>query len=136
MENFTIYFLIFFATIIVSRIVGERALKQLDTEEKGRLLDSFSSYRLYNTYVSFGLIIAYFVLADYFWQGSATLILVFIVLFFTVSATITVLSYRKLKSLNMPQSYNKSYLLRVGIQYAGLAVIFLPLAWQAVKAQR
>ena len=136
MENFTIYFLIFFATIIVSRIISERALKQLNTEEKGRLLDSFSSYRLYNTYVSFGLVIAYFVLADYFWQGSATLILVFIILFVAVSTTITVLSYQKLKGLNMPQSYNKSFLLRVGIQYVGLAAIFLPLAWQAVKAQR
>lgn len=136
MENLTIYFIIFFVTIILSRIVSERALKRLDTEEKGRLLDSFSSYRLYNTYISIGLVIAYFVVADYFWQGSTTLILVFICLFFTVSATITVLSYRKLKSLNMPQYYNNSFLLRVGIQYFGLAVIFFPLVWQAVKAQR
>jgi uncharacterized membrane protein len=136
MEHFTIYFVIFFATLIFSRIVGERALKQLNAEEKSRLLDSFSSYRLYNTYVSVGLVIAYFVLADYVWQGSATLILVFLVLFVAASATASVLSYRKLKSLNMPESYNKSFFLRLGIQYVGLAAIFLPLAWQAVKAQR
>ena len=136
MENLTIYFLILIVTIVISRIVGERALKQLSTEEKGRLLESFSSYRLYNTYVSLALVVAYFVLADYVWQSSATLALIFIILFFAISGTISVLSYRKLKSLNLPDSYTNSYLLRVGIQYIGLAAIFLPLAWQAIQKQR
>jgi hypothetical protein len=133
MNNFTIYFLIFIVSIVASRIVGERALKLLSTEEKGTLLDSFSSYRLYNTYVSLGLVAVYFVLADYVWQSSATLALIFIILFFTISGTISALSYRKLKSLNMPNSYTNSFLVRVGTQYVGLAAVFLPLAWQAVQ---
>jgi hypothetical protein len=133
MNNLTIYFLIFIVSIVASRIVGERALKLLSTEEKGTLLDSFSSYRLYNTYVSFGLVAAYFVLADYVWQSSATLALIFIILFFTISGTISVLSYRKLRSLNMPNSYTNSFLVRVGTQYVGLAAVFLPLAWQAIQ---
>ena len=136
MNNFTIYFLIFIVSIVASRIVGERALKLLSTEEKGTLLDSFSSYRLYNTYVSLGLVAAYFVLADYVWQSSATLALIFIILFFTISGTISVLSYRKLRSLNMPNSYTNSFLVRVGTQYVGLAAVFLPLAWQAIQKQR
>jgi hypothetical protein len=136
MNNVTIYFLILIVTIVASRTVGERALKQLSTEEKGTLLDSFSSYRLYNTYVSLGLVAAYFVLADYVWQSSATLALIFISLFFTISGTISVLSSRKLRSLDIPNSYTNSFLVRVGIQYVGLAAIFLALVWQAIQKQK
>ena len=136
MNNLTISFLILIVTIVISRIVGERALKQLTTEEKGTLLDSFSSYRLYNTFVSLGLVVAYFVFADYVWQSSATLALIFIILFFTISATISIFSYRKLKSLNMPDNYIKSFLIRIGIQYVGLLAVFLPIAWQAIETHR
>lgn len=136
MDTLTIYFLILIVTIVVSRIVRERALKQLSTEEKGVLLESFSSYRLYNTFVSLGLVAAYFALTNYFPQSSSLLIVVFIILFFAISATISVLSYQKLKNLNMPHTYIKSFLVSLGIQYVGLLAIFLPIAWQALEMQK
>jgi uncharacterized membrane protein len=66
MENFTLYFLIFIVSVIASRIVSERALRQLNTEEKATLLGSFSIYRLYNTLVTLGLVTAYIAAANYF----------------------------------------------------------------------
>ncbi len=136
MNNQTIYFLILIVAVVASRIVSERNLKQLSTEEKGKLLDSFSSYRLYNTVVILGLVVAYFAATSYFPQSYSTLTLIFVILFFTISGTITVLSYQKLKNLNMPQSYIKGFLLSLGIQYTGVIAVFLPLLWQATQIQR
>ena len=136
MNNQTIYFLILIIAVVASRIVSERNLKQLSTEEKGKLLDSFSGYRLYNTVVILGLVVAYFAATSYFPQSYSTLTLIFVILFFTISGTITVLSYQKLKNLNMPQSYIKGFLLSLGIQYAGVVAVFLPLLWQATQIQR
>jgi hypothetical protein len=136
MNNQTISFLILIVAIVASRIVSERALKQLNTDEKGTLLDSFSSYRLYNTVVILGLVVAYFAATSYFPQSYSTLTIILVILFFTVSGTMSVLSYQKLKSLNMPQSYINSFLVSLGIQYAGVAAVFLPMAWQAIEMQR
>lgn len=136
MNNLTLYFLILIVAVIASRIVSERALRQLSAEEKGTLLDSFSSYRLYNTVVILGLVVAYIAALNYFPRSYSTLTLIFIILFFTVSGTISILSYQKLKNLNMPDGYIKSFLISLGIQYAGVAVLFLPMAWQAIQARR
>ncbi|CAN5322557.1 hypothetical protein BH10ACI2_BH10ACI2_13990 [soil metagenome] len=136
MENSTIPFFILIITVVITRLLGERALKRLTTQEKGMLLESFSGYRISNLIVSLGLVIMYFVAADYIWPASALLALVFIILFFAMSSVISFLSYRKLKALNMPASYNKGYIVRLGIQYAGLAAIFLPIAWKALATMR
>ena len=136
MNNQTISFLILIVAVVASRIVSERNLKQLSTEEKGKLLDSFSSYRLYNTVVILGLVVVYYAVTSYFPQSYSTLTVIFVILFFTISGTITFLSYQKLKNLNMPQSYIKGFLLSLGIQYAGVIAVFLPLLWQATHIQR
>lgn len=134
-DAFTFSFIGLIVAIIVSRILSERAIKKLSNDEKGRLLDSFSSYRLYNTIVILGLFVVYFVATNYFPQSYSILTLIFIVLFFTVSITITVLSYKKLKSINMPDSYINNFLVSMVIQYAGVGVVFLPTAWKAWEMQ-
>ncbi len=136
MDNFTFYFLILIVSVVVSRIVSERALKQLSTEEKGTLLESFSSYRLYNTVVILGLVVAYIAATNYYPRSYSTLTLIFIILFFTISGTVSVLSYQKLRNLNMPSGYIKSFLISLTIQYAGVAAIFLPMMLQAIKMQK
>jgi hypothetical protein len=80
-----------------------------------------------------GLVVAYFAATNYFPQSYSTLTLIFIVLFFTASATISVLSYKKLRALNMPEGYIKSFLVSMAIQYAGVAIVFLPAAWKALE---
>jgi len=132
-NTFTFSFLFLIVAIVASRIVSERALKQLSIEEKGTLLDSFSGYRLYNTIVILGLFVVYFVAINYFPQSYSLLTLIFIVLFFAVSITISVLSYKKLKALNMPENYIKSFLASMAIQYAGVLIVFLPMAWRAFQ---
>jgi len=136
MDNFTLYFLILIVSVVVSRIVSERALRQLSTEEKGTLLESFSSYRLYNTVVILGLVVAYIAATNYYPRSYSMLTLIFIILFFTISGTVSVLSYQKLRNLNMPSGYIKSFLISLAIQYAGVAAIFLPMMLQAIKMQK
>ncbi len=134
-DAFTFSFIGLIVAIIASRILSERAIKKLSNDEKGRLLDSFSGYRLYNTIVILGLFVVYFVATNYYPQNYSVLTLILIVLFFTVSITITVLSYSKLKSIDMPVSYINNFLLSMAIQYAGIVIVFLPTAWKALEMQ-
>lgn len=136
MSNLAIYLLIVFAAIIVSRIVSKQALKQLSPEERSRLLASFSSYRLYNRVIFLGLVGAYFAATTYIPQSYPTVTLLFIILCFAVLGTVSVLSYRKLKSLNLPHSYIRSFLIGLGVKYAGLAAASLPLVLRVVETKR
>ena len=134
-NTFTLSFLGLIVAIIASRIVSENALKKLSNDEKGILLDSFSAYRLYNTVVILGLFVMYFAATNYFPQSYSILTLIFIVLFFIVSVTISVLSYKKLKSINMPEGYIKSFLMSMAIQYTGVWIVFLPTALKALESR-
>lgn len=133
MNTFTLSFVGLIVAIIISRIISEKALKALSNDEKGILLDSFSKYRLYNTVLILGLVLVYFAATNYFPQSYSTLTLVFVVLFFITSFTITVLSYKKLKSINMPEGYRKSFLVSTITQYLGVGIVFLPMFWKALE---
>jgi hypothetical protein len=124
---------ILFAAIVISRVISERALKQLTTEDKARLLDSFSVYRIANIALLLGIMIVWFVAIRFLPQWNSTLTIIFVVSFLGVSIVISVLSYRKMKGLNLPASYIKNYLLSLAIQYFGVAFVFAPLLTQTAS---
>lgn len=124
---------ILFATIVISRIITERALKHLSSEDKARLLDSFSGYRIFNSALLLGIFIIWFVAIKYLPHWHSTLTIIFVLSFLGLSATISVLSYRKMKGLNLPAGYIKSYLLSLAIQYLGVGFVFVPLLAQTAS---
>ncbi len=136
MNNFTYDFLILIVAIAASIIVRKRALRQLSTEEKATLRDSFSSYRHYSTVVLLVLVVAYIAATIYYPRSDMTLTVIFIILLFTISGTDSVLSYQKLKKLNMPSGYIRSYLSSLVIRYAVAGALFLPMMWQAITMGR
>lgn len=118
---------VLFAAILISRIITERALKRLKSEDKARLLDSFSGYRIFNSALTLGIFIIWLVLIEYLPHWRFTLTAIFVLVFLGVSAAISVLSYRKMKDLNLPADYIKSYLLGLAIQYVGVGFAFTTL---------
>jgi hypothetical protein len=133
MNSFTISFLILIAVIIVNRMISENALKRLTADEKAKLIDSFSGYRQYNTYLIFGLVAAYLVTTNYLPHFYGPLTLGYVGLFLVISVILTIVSYSKLRRLEMPPNYVRSYCTRLVIQYIGVAAIFVPIAWNAFK---
>ncbi len=120
--------IILLVSIVLSRYVMESALKELDNEQKGRLLGSFSAYRLANTTIIFGLVLLFLFGQNYYPDLTQQFTLLFIALFVGISATISILSYRKLQQLEMPAKYIRSFLIGLLIQFIGIGVVFLPIA--------
>lgn len=118
----------FIVTYFVGRVVSERALKRLSVEEKARLLDAFAGQRTYTIVVILGLF-ALFMLSDRLvTHPNLILAPAFVLLLIATMITLSVLSYRKLKSLGMPQDYIKSFWLSTLIQYIGIALLLAPMA--------
>lgn len=126
-------FIFLIVAIVISRVLMERALRQLSTDEKARLLDSFSGYRTWNLAGVLLLAVLYFAGMRYLPQWRLTWDLLFLASFLAVILAVSTLSYRKLKELNLPTGYIKSYLLSLGIQYAGVAVVLAPMVANLVS---
>src|SRR5437763_10975877 len=103
------------AAIIVSRIIMERALKRLGPDEKDCLLAAFSGYRIYSYVAILILMALYFASTRYLPQFNSKAAPLFLISSLVLIGVTSFLSYRKLKALNMPFHYIKSYLISLGI---------------------
>ncbi|HSK72870.1 MAG TPA: hypothetical protein VK892_14305 [Pyrinomonadaceae bacterium] len=117
---------IFAVFYIASRIINERALRQLSQNEKARLIDGFSSFRIFSAVVVL-LFVAIFLVAENFLFGLATSIrLAFPIAIFLLLLILSFITYKKLKKLDISESYIRTYLISLVLQYFGLAALFLP----------
>ena len=114
---------VFLGVMLINRILAEKALKPLTAEEKARLLDSFSGYRIYSMLILVVLAIGFFVASKTAADLRPTVtwgIFGFVVVWFIGTL---VFSYAKMKRLNVARSYVNNFILRSGLQF--VALVFL-----------
>ncbi len=124
MDNSIFGLIIFIIAYIAGRLVSERALKILTDEEKGRLLQGFSKYRIFSLLGVVVLVIIHYVLLSVAPNSYFATIQVFVgalVLYLLVSS---LFSFARLKKLNLPDKYINQYLLSTLIQYIGIFIFF------------
>jgi hypothetical protein len=124
MDKSIIGFIIFIATFIGGRLISERALRLLTDEQKGRLLQSFSKFRLVSLFGVVGLVIGHYALRSlvpnsYFAQSA-----VFVGVLVAYLLISSLISFAKLKKMALPDNYINQFLLSTLIQYVGLFVFF------------
>ncbi len=122
--------IVLLVAIVLSRFVMERGLKDLPDEQRGRLVGSFSAYRLANTTIIFGLILIFLFGTNYYPDITRQFTVLFVALFVGLSLSISLLSYRKLRQLEMPDKYIRNFIIGLAIQYIGIGFVFLPIAWR------
>ncbi len=117
-------FAVFILCLIGSRIIAEKGIKVLTIEEKGKLVDSFSSMRAYNLIPIVLLVLVYYILLTktslneelvngVYWAG----LLLYVVIIY-------ILTNKKLVSLDLPSKYVKIFNISRIIQYIGIAILF------------
>ncbi len=117
---------VFAALYIASRVIGERALRRLSQEEKARLIDSFSSFRIFSAVIVLLFVVIFLAAENYLTDLSAAIRLGFPAAIFLLLIVLSFATYKKLKSLNVSESYIRTYLITLFLQYLGLAALFLP----------
>lgn len=129
--TFPITVFIFLGCVIVSRILNERALRQLSPDQKVRLLDGFASIRAYSFVPIVLIAMIAFGLPEMFpdgpwwlsWLGLGAFLVYAVVMHFMVA--------RKLYSLDLPECYTRQVLLCRHIHHMGLIIIFAGVVYEA-----
>ena len=113
----------FLGLFVVSRMVTTNASKKLSAEEKLRIFDAFSSCN--NFYLMFvaSLVFAYFGAMTYFPNLLIYITISYIVLFAIYLISKFLLNLQKLKEIEAPADYIKSFIFGYMIFIAGFAVL-------------
>jgi hypothetical protein len=118
--------LAFLAAIIISRLMSEKALRFLNTEQKDALMEGFYKYRILfmlPVILVIGLFYAGVLLFPEH-KGQVTLAGFALLLVYVI--TTNTLVFRKLKALNLPREYTLRIIFARLILYASLcAFIFI-----------
>ena len=114
---------VFVGVMVINRILAEKALKRLTPEEKARLLDAFSNYRIYSTLILVLLVVGFFVASRTTSDLRPTItwgMFSFVIVFFVGTL---ILSYAKLRRLALGDSYVNNFILRSVLQFIALAFL-------------
>jgi hypothetical protein len=101
---------VFIAAVIVSRILQERALRRLSTQEKGRLVEAFSAYRMFGLLPLAVIAGIYFAMSQLDTLEPATMLAISVpVAALGFAVVMQVLIYRKLRVLAVDPGYLRVY---------------------------
>lgn len=124
MTSYVYYLIGFFAIVYIARLMGEKAMKYLNTEQKAGLIDLFSRERKIGSAVVLGLIVVFLIVLE--------MRLVTPVIAFSCYFAIMILymvyknynTYTKLKAHDYPQEYISRILVASFIALLGIAFFF------------
>lgn len=119
-------FAVFLASFVVARILHERALRRLSTEEKGRMVEAFSSHRLVALVPIAGMAAVYFGMTNLGLSLTAFLG-VYIPAVLVFAAVSHVLVFRKLRELETDPAFIREYGISRAITLVGFAMLLLTL---------
>jgi hypothetical protein len=124
MDNSIIGFVVFIAAYIAGRMISERALRKLDTEQQGRLVRGFSAYRIVSLVGIILLVLLHYAARTLAADGLLASMAVFVGVLVAYLLLSSIYAFVKLKKLEMPETYINQYLISTLIQYVGIFVFF------------
>lgn len=105
----TIGLVALFGAIIAGRVLSEKAMKQLNGDQKIRLMDSFSGFRKYSLIPLVVILVVYLLMVNanvLTGPSGHVIFLGGIVVYLLVSQ---VVAYRRLRRLDLPDSYLRTF---------------------------
>ncbi|MCD0462042.1 hypothetical protein [Roseiconus lacunae] len=112
------------AAIIVSRFISERAYRALDSDQKLRLVDGFSSTRMYSMIPLLVLVGAFCFLTTKTDINKSTITFAYFGLLIVYVVVRTILNQRKLIALDMPVPYQRRFMTAQAVSLVGVAWFF------------
>ncbi|MFC1759320.1 hypothetical protein ACFL2H_11230 [Planctomycetota bacterium] len=110
--------------IVVSRFISERAYRELDSDQKLRLMDGFSSTRMYSMVPLLILVAAFWYLATKTELDKSLITTAYFGLLIVYVVVRTILNQRKLLALEMPDPYRRMFMAAQAVSLVGVAWFF------------
>lgn len=117
-------FIALIAAIVVSRMISERAYRKLDSDQKLRLMDGFSSTRMYSMVPVLILVAAFWYLTTKTEIDKSLITTAYFGLLIAYIVIRTILNQRKLLSLEMPAEYRRMFMTAQAVSLVGVAWFF------------
>jgi hypothetical protein len=115
---------VFLVTMIVGRILNEKAMKLLSVEEKLNLIDAFSSMRAYSLIPIVFIIGGYWLLVKYSEIGDQILSIAYFGSLIMYLAVIHIYSYKVLFKFNYPERFIQAYTVFRVVSFVGIGILF------------
>jgi len=118
MDNIFASLMVLLVSILVSRIISERALKKLNSEEKIKLFDAFSNMRMYSMMPLVMLILMLFMFKHVYFLFAPAILAYMLIL--------NIFIFRKLKRIDIPKNIVGHFMFARSIAFVGfLAFLFI-----------
>ena len=118
-----------FAAYAINRWIMSEAMKKLSDADKLRIFEAFSSKYYYATVIILSLVILYVAALQYFPNLIVPVSIIYLSVFFVYLMLRFVINYKKLKQLEMPAGYIKSFFASYGIFILGFVGMTICLVW-------
>ena len=116
---------LFLVVMIVNRIINERALRKLSTEEKGTLVEAFSGFRMIALVPLAAIAALYLVMTQLGATTTVMLLAVYLPAMVIFTVVLQWMVYRRLKSMDLPAEFTRAYVIGRGMVTVALGVVFL-----------
>lgn len=117
-------FIALIVAIVVSRFISERAYRELDSNQKLRLMDGFSSTRMYSMVPLLVLVGGFWFLTTKTELDKPLITAAYFGLLIIYVVICTVLNQRKLIVLDMPVPYQRMFMTAQAVSLVGFAWFF------------
>lgn len=117
-------FIVLLAAIVISRIISERGYRALNSDQKLRLMDGFSSTRMYSLVPLLVLIAGFWYLTTKTEINKQLVTTAYFGLLILYVVVRTILNQRKLLSLEMPPEYRRMFMIAQAVSLVGVAWFF------------
>jgi uncharacterized membrane protein YoaK (UPF0700 family) len=125
MDGYMIGFIVMMVMIFAARMINEKAMKKLSTEEKGLLIDGFASNRNWSLGLIILLIAGYFAVIRFELVNVFVGLAVYVALLTVFLAVQIIASHRKLEELGLPSAYITSFKISSLLRVIGFVLFFL-----------
>ena len=118
---------VLFLSIVLSRLINERANRKLDQEKKALLVDIFAKDRITSIGVLLGIIVLFFIGLKYTTVKPLVAYLIYFAVLLVFMIYSSYRSYKKLEKADFPKPYINQYLVATAIRFLGI-VLFVAFA--------
>ncbi|HPB82004.1 MAG TPA: hypothetical protein PK200_08185 [Spirochaetota bacterium] len=130
-EFFAIIF--FVITILVSRFLNEKANRHLDEQARSALIDVFAGFRFQFLIPIVVIILSFFLFIKLYPDRYRTISLIYFGLLVVYMAGTNIITFRKMKALDLPLAYTRTFIASKAVMYAGLGVFVYFVAIQSLR---
>lgn len=133
MNNMIFYLIGFFVVVYIARMMGEKAMKHLNSDQKAGLIDLFSKERKYGSLIIFALVIGFLAVLQFQLVQPLIAFSAYFIIMISYMIFKNYNTYTKLNANNYPAEYTRKVLIANVLATAGILTFFALILFELLK---